>query len=160
MLLKEQLERTQAVADVNAALQREEVERAERMGELRAELQAGDKRVDALRLETQEHVHALRESITALDAKTLAAQHEAQNRGTKLEENLQGVDGRLGKTEEALAHSAAEAQKELLRVESAATAKVQGVCWALAQCRCACTATNPRNPCNTCILYYLRGARD
>ena len=31
MLLKEQLERTQAVADVNAALQREEVERAERM---------------------------------------------------------------------------------------------------------------------------------
>ena len=93
MLLKEQLERTQAMADVKTALVHEGSERANSIGELRTELQASDKGVANLRLETQEKVNAVRESVTALDTKILAVDHEAQNRENKLSEGLQAVDG-------------------------------------------------------------------
>ena len=93
MLLKEQLERTQAMADVKTALVHEGSERANSIGELRTELQASDKGVANLRLETQEKVNAVRESVTALDTKILSVEHEAQNRENKLSERLQAVDG-------------------------------------------------------------------
>jgi hypothetical protein len=123
LLHKEELARAHALADAQAALHKEAGERAQCLAAVRAEIQAADKSVDALRMETSERLGALSQDMAALDAKGVEAKFAVQAEVAEVRGMAARVEAALDSTreqsQEAVRHLKQEtsAWQEAMRVD-------------------------------------------